>query len=188
MKCRLFQIWMEWRLDDDRPLPAPVSRHLARCPRCQTARRQHVQTEAALRRPPASSGSQPSPWLRGRIMDEVREAGRRSAPEWGLRGFATAGVALAAVLLSVAVWLPGEPQMEQQPAPGNIASTPLRVEWLQATARLTDGPSGWLANTNLNDPLHQELRLVMGDARQALRSLQRDFVPGALLAVNDAPR
>ncbi|HAV61987.1 MAG TPA: hypothetical protein DCY13_06445 [Verrucomicrobiales bacterium] len=184
MKCRLFQIWINWRLDDGRPLPDAALRHLASCPRCSVALRNHQVAETALRQSPAPPNPPPSPWLTGRIMSEVQKEEPVRHPPFVVRALPAMAALIVITLFVLFRHLPtqgpGGPPSQSASAP-----EPLRIEWLEATARLTDGPGAWLGSTNVNDPLQQELELVLGDARSALSSLKKEFIPSQLLAVND---
>ncbi len=129
--------------------------------------------------------AEPSPFLRARILNEVKAAVRPvtpTAPRWawatGLAGL----LALAVIIV----------QSRSGPETGPIArteavapATPLTAASLmKISARLTDGGRWLQVTTNLDQPLQRELSLVLEDARKVLRALSADFLPGELLAQN----
>lgn len=116
---------------------------------------------------------------------------QRETPVRPTRGFGwiwAGATAVAVGALGLSLMLPERTGPSPELAVRSATTEPLRTEWLQATVRLTDGPTAWLSATNLDDPLQRELELVMGDARQAWSSLKAEFVPSNLLAVNDTSR
>lgn len=182
MNCLLNRFWMARALDAGRP-PAPRTvRHFAGCPDC----RRHYESQTRVLRQLGSereeSLAEPSPFLRARILNEVKAAARpatATAPRWA---WATGLAGLLALALVVI-------QSRSVPEPGAVArteavapATPLTAASLmEISARLTDGGRWLQATTNLDQPLQRELSLVLEDARKVLRALSADFLPGELL-------
>ena len=200
MKCRLCKFWMDRALDDGRPLSARIERHVANCEECrryheaqqsvvrrlQAGRRMAGAIETADSTLAAAAGATEiaPPFLRARILSEIRSDSRREAPVSVTR-WAWVGAAAAAVALAVIVdWSPteeGSPLIaSNERASASVSKS--TANFLEATTRFADGGRLLQVATNLDQPLQREMNLVLGDARAALRSLQAEFVPATLLA------
>lgn len=202
MMCRLYQMWINRVLDDGRPLPARVERHLAACEEC---RRWHerqslvVQRLLAGRRSVGAIGAAvstgedaagatevASPFLRARILNEIIRDPGREAPVAFVRWLWAGGVAAAITLAMVLTQWRTEPAADliarDQPT---ATHTHASAVFLNVTTRLSDGGQLLLVATDFDQPLQNEMNLVLGDARAALRSLQSEFLPGTLLAKRD---
>ncbi len=185
--CRYFQFTINRALDDDRPLARRVQRHLTRCAVCRDYHESRRSLANELRARVPRPSVEASPYLRNRILNEIKAGSRRTAPAFSSRWVA-AGCAVALFALTILfVRRPAEPaaplivagEVSSKPAP------PAATRLLETTTRHADGGQLLRAATQLDRPLQIEMGLVLNDARTALRSLQTEFVPAPLLARNE---
>lgn len=203
MMCQVYRMWINRALDDGRPLSARVERHLAGCEECrrwherQSLVVQHLRTGRWMT---GAIGTATStvvgadqateavpPFLRSRILNEIKANSRRKAPVSFAR-WAWVGAAVAAVAL-VIIAGPSSPKpvalvvAPNEPASAGAPNSATAL--IEATSRFSDGGRLLQVATNLDQPLQEEMHLVLEDARAALRSLQSEFVPSTLLAKRD---
>ncbi len=206
MKCQLYRFWINRAFDDGQRLTARIARHLAGCEEC---RRWHerqslvVQRLQAGRQTAGAIGTATStvggaagatevapPFLRARILNELKADSRREAPvtfitftRWAWVGAAVAAVALAMIAAQSSTKQAALLVAPNEPASAGVPKSATAL--IEATSRFADGGRLLQVATNLDQPLQEEMHLVLEDARAALRSLQLEFVPSALLAKRD---
>lgn len=199
LTCKFYQAWINRALDEDRSLSARVARHLARCPHC---RRWHEGQQSVISRlraihrydevgtgdTAADMAGQVTtsapPFLRARILNEIKSDPQRGAPRVPSR-WAWAGTVVATLAVAWFLTRPGmqpAPEVMVQDARPELAASGSVTDIIEVTTRFTDGGRLLQVATNVDQPLQREMQLVLADARAALRSLQSEFVPGALLA------
>jgi len=203
MKCQLYRFWINRAFDDGQRLTARSARHLADCEEC---RRWHerqllvVQRLQAGRQTAGAIGTAVStvggaagatevapPFLRARILNEIKADSRREAPvtftRWAWVGAAVAAVALAMIAAQSSTKQAALLVAPNEPASASVPKSATAL--IEATSRFADGGRLLQVATNFDQPLQEEMHLVLEDARAALRSLQLEFVPSALLAKRD---
>lgn len=183
MMCRIYRLWLDRSLDDRRPLPALVERHLAGCTSCRRHRESQERLVRRLRAGATTVPTEPSPFLRTRILNEVRADARQAAALPQAR-LIWAGSVLAVLVLGFVLFRPSRPMVDESAlakAPVSTVPDPAAA-LLVATTRITDGGRLLQVATNIDQPLQKEMHLVLQDARTVLRSLQTEFVPATLLA------
>lgn len=188
MKCRWIQFVINRSLDDERPLPPAVERHLESCAHCREFKER--QSQAISRMRDTRSGqmqADPSPFLRARILNQIRAEQpatvRNGFGRWAWGGLAVAIVATAIVTASFLK--PAHPVSVANLQPAKNQQEFVPAVLLERTTSLTSGGNLLRAATNIDRPLHKELNLVINDAQNALRSLRYEFVPSQLLAKGD---
>ena len=178
MKCQWFQFLIRHNIDDGQPLNGATRRHVDACPGC----RSFYEAERTVARQLNARGeihAEPSPFLKQRILNQIH-AEAQPTPGSALRWIGAAAVASVALVLTL-VFAGSAPES----APSVTAASSTKQEWVTATARVTSSEPLFRGVTNLNQPLHQELNLVLQDARAALDTLKEEFVPHMLLASSD---
>jgi hypothetical protein len=162
------------RLDDGRALEAWMLAHAEQCPACRPHYQQAQAMIQGLTATAAGARRAAPPFLRARIMAELRgERRRASATGWSaLRAWQVAVVTLALAGLVLGLVL-----RRSRPGPGADNENP---DWRDAVALLSQWAGGndmvaW--GNKVDEPLETELRLVVSDARNALGSLSRSFLP-----------
>lgn len=184
MKCRWFQFLINRSLDDGRPLSPNTQRHLADCARCHDFWRQQSRLiDRFQQNKKEVTGTEPGPFLRSRVMNRIK-AEQPSATPAGVNRWMWGGLAVSAVVLMVALVPVMKPVSVNNQAAKNRTEV-VSVALLEKTSRFTSGGNLLQAATNIDQPLHQELNLVISDAQNALRSLRQEFVPSQLLAKGD---
>ena len=184
MKCRFFKSWMACALDDRRPLPARIRRHLAACAGCREHHEGQSSIVRNLRAEISQTSAEPSPFLRARILNEIASTSRREAPaslvRWAWAGGIVALLALGAIVMRSQTNLATDRMAGNKAASASAPASAAAL--LEATGRIASGGRLLQMVTNFDQPLQTEMSLVIGDARAALRSLQTDFIPAQLLA------
>jgi len=176
MKCQWYQFWINRHIDDDSPLSAHVQSHIKTCHRCSALHREQSDVHQQLRA--AADGLQsPSPFLKKRILNEI--VGEKDARTNPIAWRWISGGAFA-VILAVVTLLLINPNSD--PAPPKSTKLTLAPEWIELTAKVTSGEHLFRVATNLNQPLQQEMDLVIQNAQAALTFLANDFVPATFLA------
>ncbi|MBI1176163.1 hypothetical protein GC207_01850 [bacterium] len=184
MKCRWYQFLISRSLDDDRPLSPRLEQHLANCEPCREFWvRQRDVIRGLHETKSTASEIEPSPFLRTRILQQTKS--EESAPAIGGNvRWMWGGIAATAVVALVALM----PFLETSRSNVGIAPSQndtVSVALLEKTSRFTSGGNLLQAATNIDQPLHQELNLVISDAQNAIRSLREELLPSHLLAKGD---
>lgn len=179
MKCRWNQFWINWHIDDGSPLSTHVRSHVNVCPRCQAVYREQVHLQEQLLAPVADQIS-PSPYLKSRILNQISGEEQSRPTSARLRWIGTGVFAAIAIALTITAIRP-DPELSSLQTAGVAPAT----GWVEITAKMTSGENLFRMATNLNQPLHQELDLVIKDAQAVFNSLANDFVPSTLLASSD---
>jgi hypothetical protein len=180
MKCQWYQFWINRHTDEDSALPAHVQTHIKTCHRCSALHREQSDVHQQLKA--AADGLQspsPSPFLKKRILNEI--AGEKTARTNPIGWRWISGGAFAVILAVVTLFLVN-PNPNSEPAPPKFTKVTLAPEWIELTAKVTSGDHLFHVATNLNQPLQQELDLVIQNAQAALTFLANDFVPATFLA------
>lgn len=176
MKCQWYQFWINRHVDEDSPLPTHVQTHIKTCHRCGAFHREQSDVRQQLRATPDGLPS-PSPFLKKRILNEIAdEKNTRTNPV----GWRWIGGGAFAIFAAVSTLLLVNPSPE--PAPPKFTRVTLAPEWIELTAKVTSGEHLFRVATNLNQPLQQEMDLVIQNAQAALTFLANDFVPSTFLA------
>lgn len=184
MKCRWYQFLINRALDDERPIPANATRHLENCARCQDFwERQRRMIQRMHEAAGDGAEGEPSPFLRRRILNQIE--GEQPVPaRFGLGRWVWGGVSASAIVALVAL-LPLLKQSRSNVGPGSAQADVVSVALLEQTSRFTSGGNLLRAATNIDQPLHKELNLVISDAQNALHSLREELLPSHLLAKGD---
>jgi len=161
-------------MDAGAALPDWARRHMESCPGCRTF---YESGMAMAQRLSVSAGGEkrdPSPFLRGKIMSAIRSnaAHRPAAARWGWA--MAAGVACVAAVSIV--WL------RQPPAAHPIAlvSAPGQPVLNVFTPAPPAKVDQWLKTSEA--PLENEAQLVLDDAKTAMNTLAKSFLPDDLFA------
>jgi len=176
MKCRWNQFWINWHMDEDRPLPTRIQVHIKSCARCEVFYREQTGVRRQLTGA-TNEPSSPPPFLKQRILNEIALEERTASRPIKWRQAGTVAFAAVAVLLTLIVM-----DSKPEPVPSQIVNAPLPPEWIKLTTKMTSGESLFRVATNFNQPLQQEMDLVLENAQAVLNSLTKDFVPSTLLA------
>lgn len=190
MKCRLLRLRISSRLDDGRPLPSALERHLSKCPDCAAWHRTGLSLIGQLRH---SAPDQvralpdPSPFLHAKILRAVRVSRQRPEPAAVPLGRIWRGAAVAAVVLTVAAGSATMFLKHKAPAPAPTGGTaqsapgvPLQISPTSpGIARVSGKNNNPLlrAAAGLDQPLRREMALLGEDARTALMALKTGFLP-----------
>jgi hypothetical protein len=127
----------------------------------------------------------PSPFLRTRILAAI-DRSQSNEPvagweHWWLRlgvRFGAVATFFAAFVIAAVVWRQHTPPPRaavQQPAPSAV--TPALLENLTGRLSRADGQKLLEWSQSLEQPLDQELQSLVNDAKSALGSLARNFLP-----------
>jgi len=175
MFCWFFKKAIDYRLDERRPLPDLIVRHLRRCAPCRC----RYETESRIAKQLAADAGGlrqgAPPFLHARIMARLN---RHPAPgsertRTILSAPAVAAVAVAAVLAGF-IWT-------QHVASQNRLITQQSVERtaaeLSALVQAPDEVKLEQWSRKLDQPLETELQLVVSDARTAISYLADNFLP-----------
>jgi hypothetical protein len=163
-------------MDAGAALPDWTRRHLENCSDCRTFYESGIAVAQRLSVSAAGEKREPSPFLHGKIMSAIRSEGnaaRQPAPaRWG---WAMAVSAACVVAVSV-VWL------NRPPAAHPLALIPAPAP--PVLNALTPAPpvqvDQWLKTSEA--PLENETQLVLNDAKTAMNTLAKSFLPDDLLA------
>jgi hypothetical protein len=188
MKCRWYQFVINRALDDGRDLPPGADGHLLRCARCRDFfEDQRGVINQMHRMAPAGDAPQASPCLRARILNRIQAGPRRAvAPRPGRLSWAGMAVIIGvAVALVLPLLKPGQKVPVAAGNNGGTKTELVSVALLEQSGRLTSGGDWLQAATNIDQPLHREMNLVISDAQNAWRSLREELLPSHLLAKSE---
>jgi hypothetical protein len=183
IKCWHYRRIISSSVDANAALPHPAQNHLQICPAC----REYYEAETKIARQlSAGAGAQqrsPSPFLHARIMSSIANplpvAGeRRQMP--GRLGWSVALVT-ACIFLAGILWLRHQPSPFGLVGPLASGSAPVSSE-SALPVKLPDALQFREWTTKLDEPLANEMKLVVNDAKTAMNSLADNFLPGALRA------
>ncbi len=192
--CPLYQTWITWRKDSQKPLFPWMRSHLASCPACREYLQRHGQVAQMLARSAEAERETASPCLHDRIMSAIDQAGRNAAPlpAWDGTGFGSRvkpwhsfrwiASCLAAAGLAVVILL----WQSRPPTPTPVPDSP--VARSQAPARPLDvalaaaeGLDLLRRSADLERPLNQEFQSCVADAQSAVAFLAANFLdPGSV--------
>ena len=176
MLCWLSKIVINRRLDEGGIAPAWANAHLARCAACRAHHERERHLVEQLSACAAHDRREAPPFLHARILANLDRspvtAPNRFASTWAmaLGGGLAIGVLLLAFHFRTMPVRPTNTAASSQLASFDpITNLPTRESILAFSAKF-------------DEPLETELRLVMDDARMAVSSLSRRFVPEEVLA------
>jgi hypothetical protein len=177
--CWLNRTILSSHIDGNTALPEWVNDHVRGCGKCRGFYESAMLLAQRLSSD-VNTGREPAPpFLHAKIISTLRVTERREVqPGRGRLAWATA-LGLACLFAAGMLWL------SQPRVPARIARSPvtsptelaLKVN-LPSAAQL----EGW--TTSLDAPLEQETQLVLLDARTAIDTLARSFVPEDFLAAS----
>jgi hypothetical protein len=170
-------------LDRGGPLPEVLARHLADCPKCRAFHSGQVEMERRLSMAAPGLRKEPPPFLEGRILAALKSGTRMEAEGVGsswpfLPRLATGSV--MALLVTGLIWL-SWPE-SQAPLPEQETVAQMAPAPAASGQRMPDLPRLPELGGRFQDPLQQEMNLVMNDARSAADLLARNFIPKTFLA------
>jgi hypothetical protein len=210
MICRLIQFRAGLRLDDHRPLPLSLERHIAHCPRCAAWHQAQREVAGQLRQQWSAAaspvrGAEPSPLLQEKILRAITAPAPRPRPapavstdpggnlnlwfRWvGGATVAAAAMVAAAMLINRNPDSATAPQTVQNGA-GRTSSRPHKAFTAhdKSTAGAKPGNPLMAAAENFDKPLRRELALLNEDARSAVRALKASFLPPGVLPMPGTP-
>ena len=170
MNCWFHRIRRARRLDADLPLPASQERHLNACPACRVEWAAEQQAARAMASWATISRAEPGPFLHGKIMAGIR---RETEPGVSLtegrfdRPVAAVTLAIAAVFVAALIW----PSPPSSSGSGSSPSAAFTIPWPNSAELARWG-------TLLDQPLREEGRLMLEDARNAVSGLASTLLPG----------
>lgn len=170
MNCWFHRIRRARRLDAGLPLPASQERHLNVCPACRMEWAAEQQAARALASWPNASRTEPGPFLQGKIMAAIRretESGASLTASSLDRPVAAVAVAIVAVIVATLIW----PSPPSSSGPESSTSAAFTNPWPNSAELARWG-------TLLDQPLREEGRLVLEDARNAVSGLASSLLPG----------
>jgi len=175
--CQLCRRAISNKADAVAPLPRWAERHVGNCSACREFRESITTIARELPAAAASDRKAASPFLHRRIMSAIAHppAAQELSQSQGHRAWTIAALAACLVMAAV-VWM----RRPQAPDTAPTSSVPPANE-LALNVKLPDGAElkQW---TNVDGSLETEAQLVLDDARRALESLKKSFVPKDLLA------
>jgi hypothetical protein len=181
IKCWHYRRIISSSVDANAALPHPAQNHIQTCPAC----REHHESETKIvRQLSSSAGAQqrsPSPFLHTRIMSSIANsqpvaAERTQMPRW--LGWSFASVT-ACILLAGILWLHHRPSPDGSIVLLASRSAPISSE-PALPVKLPDAMQVRAWTTKLDEPLENEMKLVVNDAKTAMNSLADNFLPAKL--------
>jgi hypothetical protein len=180
IKCWHYRRIISSSVDEGAALPRPAQNHIRTCPAC----REHHESETRIARQLSTSAGarrrSPSPFLHARIMSSVADSQSVSAervPMPGRLGWAVALV-MACILGTGILWLRHRPSPDGSVAPLASRSAPVSHEPLLPVKLDALQLRQW--TTKLDEPLENEMKYVVNDAKTAMNSLADNFLPDKL--------
>jgi hypothetical protein len=193
--CWLYRTIASFRLDSGKPLPSRIENHLGHCPSCQRFYTGHQRIVKTLVQTAGQAHPEPSPFLHARIMRSIEESHRpqRASGMWWKWGIGLAGLAGLLLVLIVLQHNGGDPEPpatmagSSRPDSPRVASEEPEGEPMPAQVPLINPESLVALGRMLDQPLENELQLVVHDARTALRGLAQTFIPERVLGTTLDP-
>jgi len=177
IRCWLSRNILSIRIDENRPPPEWVCNHVHGCQECRGFYELAISLAEQLSSVAKTAKGPAPPFLQARIMSTLRASERREVGRTcGRFAWATA-LGLACLLTAGIVWL------HPPPAPTKIANNPVAtpVELApKVNLPTVTQLDSW--TKSLDTGLEQETQLVLLDARSAIDTLARSFVPEDFLA------
>lgn len=175
-RCRLYRALISHAIDDDEPLPIRARHHVGQCPDCHAFWNRSRQLTRLLSEPPERID--PSPFLNSRIAAALEQVDiempqARFTPSW----IAAAVAGVATVVVIALILTPGSDKMDGPNAGGLSTDSAL----IERTSILLDGQTLLDLGQTIDQPLQQEIRLVLADAKAAVQVLAENFLPQRLL-------
>jgi hypothetical protein len=181
IKCWHYRRIISSSVDANAALPHLAQNHIQTCPAC----RKHYESETKIARQlSAGAGAQqrsPSPFLHARIMSSIANSRPVAAERTQMPGRLGWAVALVTVCILLAgfLWLRHRPSPDGSVGP--LATGPAPVSSESALPmKLPDAMQVREWTTKLDEPLENEMKLVVNDAKTAMNSLADNFLPGKL--------
>jgi hypothetical protein len=185
--CWLYEKAISRAVDAGSQTPAWVNRHLDQCIECHQSYQAHVRLTAALTASAPSQVASPSPFLHARIMSALdHQTGRDQTLGKIFQALRSVLIPAFGLFLLGLIWLwkSESPNSTQQPAVSSLVAVSERF-----------APAGSGVNVakllkwseNLDQPLENEIHLVVDDAKSAWSSLSDNFLPhgwGHILTFN----
>lgn len=177
IRCWYYRRFIGRFLDTGSALSPAVHQHLNACPECRNFYYTGVQLVERLTSDAAGQRTPPSPFLHARIRASLNRPTPRPqiTQVWRLApALGAATVVLAALLL-----FRGSNPPSQNPAPAVVLSDDSSgSQLLTQAARWASRQKMLELSQSLDAPLEQELQFVVDDAKQAMRLLAANFLPG----------
>ena len=204
MKRALYRLLINWRQASDRPLPGWLRSACSRDASLDAERKQGDALSNALRQKPAEKSNPFAEYgsMADRVLRQITEEDYNAAREESESGYAPfawvavwrrASIVAVACLIAVAGfrwWQSGNSILQQENPNGsanvaNATDTPKpRIVVIEAPVRLPDLPDAKRLATlesEISNPLDQEIEYVISDAKGALDFLTNSFVPKRFL-------
>ena len=177
LTCWFHRLGIDRSLDEDRPLPNRLHRHLAQCPECRAYHHTHANLIAAMAKEALAPRPASPPFLEGRILAAIQRADRAPVPRRLSLAWSSVLATVSLVVLGVAVALNSLPHRAHPAQPRPLASSSSSTRPLPQTATLPTGGELMQWTRGLDQPLEKEAALVMDDARTAVHLLATSFLP-----------
>ena len=164
--------------DSPQRMPGWVSRHVAVCPSCRQFQAGQRRLISALSAEARAQSPELPPFLHGRIIASVRKEAKESRRPFALIYWVRAALIPALgvfALASYLTWKPHPPQTRASHRTTHMVAVDLGNS-TESVAKVD--PTRLLAwAEKLDQPLESELHLVVGDAKDAFKSLAANFLP-----------
>lgn len=177
IRCFLYRRRLSACVDSDLPLASALGRHVESCPNCRSFYTQELSIARNLERSAHKVRVAPSPFLESRVIAAVGRSDRPVRRRTSFTPLAwTAGLAAAFLLLLRVVHGPLAPH----PVVTNADFNGVIKELTALKKTLPDQRKLEQWTGTVDQPLDQEMRSLMHDARSAAQMLVQNFVPDNL--------
>ena len=179
--CWINRFWASLHWEPGQTLPAPLRRHVGKCPCCRQYFLEQERICQQLGQQAQAEQQSVSPWLHGKIMARLSRQTPSASPvsHWTWhrsRRMAAATVGLMILLaLLVVVPLVKRQQRLDQTARTNAALSLVQA-WSAKVSPDNRAPLEVLG-MSLTAPLESEVQSVKNDARTVVQGLAKNFLP-----------
>jgi anti-sigma factor RsiW len=175
MRCWWFHFLLARRLDDGRELSRRLAEHVEACPTCRARYEQERRLVERLRTDFHRVRADTPPHLQTRVMARLKVSDASDAearPAWSWARAVTTAAAVGCVAM-----IAGSFFRQAAPEPGLETLAPELAEAVRPIRIWAGGATVLSVGADIDEPLENEFRLVMSDARNALGVLSHTFLP-----------